>query len=105
MIFSKFINFFIFSGKLVFCQAPPNEDQAKFCKFQTDCDEDIFAEDDLDLVDSFPELKVASGVHLKGRRYVAINGNPLGMAPTSKKHGNKKKKEKLRRVYNESPYA
>jgi len=92
-------------GKLVFCQAPPNEDQAKFCKFQTDCDEDIFAEDDLDLVDSFPELKVASGVHLKGRRYVAINGNPLGMAPTSKKHGNKKKKEKLRRVYNESPYA
>ena len=53
-------------NKLVFCQAPPNEDQAKFCKFQTDCDEDIFAEDDLDLVDSFPELKVASGVHLKG---------------------------------------
>ena len=31
-------------------------------------DEDIFAKDDLDLVDSFPELKAASGVHLKGRR-------------------------------------
>ena len=56
-------------------------------------------------MDSFPELKLASGVHLKGRKYVAINSNPLGMAPTSKKHGNKKKKEKLRRVYNESPYA
>ena len=63
------------------------------------------AEDDLDLVDSFPELKVASGVYLKGRRYVAIIGNPLGMAPMSKKHGNKKKKEWLRRVYNESPYS
>ena len=62
--------FFIFLGKLVFCQAPPYEDQAKFCNFQTDCDEDIFAEDDLDLVDSFPELKVASGVHLKGKDMV-----------------------------------
>ena len=56
-------------------------------------------------MDSFPELKVASGVHLKGRRYIVINGNLLGMAPTSKKHGNKKKKEKLRRVNNESPYV
>ena len=35
----------------------------------------------IELVDSFPELKVASGVNLKGRRYVA---------PTSKKHRNKK---------------
>ena len=91
------LNFFIFVSKLVFCRALPNKDQAKVCKFQTDRDED--------LVDSFPELKLASGVHLKGRKYVAINSNPLGMAPTSKKHGNKKKKEKLRRVYNESPYA
>ena len=92
-------------GKLIFCQAPPTENQAEFCKFETKCDDEIFAEEDLELVDSFPELKMASGVHMKGKRQVAINGNALGMAPTHKKHGNKKKKEKLRRLYNESPYA
>ena len=92
-------------GKLIFCQAPPTENQAEFCKFETRCDDEIFAEEDLELVESFPELKVASGVHMKGKRHVAINGNNLGMAPTHKKHGNKKKKEKLRRLYNESPYA
>ena len=93
------------TGKLVFCQAPPTENQAEFCKFETDCDEDIFAEDDLELIDSFPELKVASGVHMRGKRHVAINGNKLGIAPSTKKHSNKKKREKLRRLYNETPYA
>merc|ERR1712156_575140 len=46
-------------GKLIFCQAPPTENQAEFCKFETHCDDEIFAEEDLELVESFPELKVA----------------------------------------------
>jgi hypothetical protein len=50
---------------------------------------------DLGLEDSFPELKVASGVHIRGKK------GP----EKEKRHGNKNKREKLRRVYNDSPYA
>lgn len=93
-------------GKLVFCQAPPGSSQVDFCNFQLEyAAEEINAEDDLALEESFPELKLASGVHMRGKRHIAINGMPTVSAAHNKKHGNKKKREKLRRVYNESPYA
>jgi len=87
-------------GKLVFCQAPPNVDQASFCQYKTDCDDDII-ENDLALEESFPELKLASGVHMRGRRHVAINGLQVDKASTNKKH-EKKKREKVRRMYKET---
>ena len=90
-------------GKLVFCQAPPNVDQATFCQYKTDCDDDI-KENDLALEESFPELRLGSGVHMRGRRHVAINGPQIDVALSNKKH-EKKRREKIRRVYKESPYA
>ncbi len=90
-------------GKLVFCQGPPDVDQTTFCKFNLTYDNEIHAEDDLDLEESFPELKVSSGVHMRGKRLIEINGRQVEVA--NKKHGNKKKREKLRRVFNDNPYA
>ena len=95
---------FVQGTKLVFVQAPPNVDQAEFCQFVTDCDEDIAAEADLALEESFPELRLGSGVHMRGKRHVSINGGKVETIAASKKHGNAKKREKLRRLYNESPY-
>ena len=95
---------FVEGTKLVFCQAPPNVDQNEFGRFVTDCDKDIVAEADLDLEESFPELRLASGVHMRGKRHVSINGGKVETIAASKKHGNKKKKEKVRRLYNDSPY-
>ena len=94
------------TGKLRFCQAPPSGvDQLEFCPYNTDCDEEITASEDLELEESFPELKLASGVHMRGRRHVAVNGNPLGSVPKQKRHSNAKKREKARRVYGDNPYA
>jgi len=91
-------------GKLVFCQAPPNVDQASFCQYKTDCDDEINGADDLALEESFPELKLTTGVHMRGRRHVAINGLQVDKGLPNKKH-EKKRREKVRRVYKESPYA
>ena len=91
-------------GKLVFCQAPPNVDQAVFCQYKTDCDDEIKAAEDLALEESFPELRLSTGVHMRGRRHVAINGMQVEKASKNKKH-EKKRREKVRRIYNESPYA
>ena len=92
-------------GKLVFCAAPPGVDQVNFCNFETDCDEDILAEADLALEESFPELRLGSGVHMRGRRHIAINGHQVDVAAMDKRHKNKKTKQKIRRVYKDSPYA
>jgi hypothetical protein len=92
-------------GKIVFCQAPPNVDQNEFCGFETKCDEDIIADRDLALDETFPELRLSSGVHMRGKRQIAINGNAVGTVSSSKKHGNAKKREKIRRKFNDSPYA
>merc|ERR1719189_1123919 len=81
-------------GKLVFCQAPPQVDQAKFNQFSTECDAEITAEADLALDESFPELRLGEGVHMRGRRHVAINGAQIDVASLNKKHSNKKKREK-----------
>ena len=89
-------------GKLVFCQAPPNVDQASFCHYKTDCDAN--KPDDLGLEESLPELRISSAVHMRGRRHIAINGLQVDKGLPNKKH-EKKKREKVRRVYNESPYA
>ena len=95
---------FVEGHKVAFCAAPPNVDQNEFCQFVINCDEDIEAEADLALEESFPELRLATGVHMRGRRHVSINGGKVETIASSKKHGNKKKREKLRRLYNESPY-
>ena len=93
-------------GKLVFCQAPPNVDQASFCHYKTDVHDDIKAANDLDLEESFPELKLGAGVHMRGRRHVAINGLQKDVFLSNKKH-EKKRREKVRRIYGsgESPYG
>ena len=91
-------------GKLVFCQAPPNVDQASFCHYKTDCDAN--KPDDLGLEESLPELRISSAVHMRGRRHVAINGPQIDVALSNKKH-EKKRREKVRRIYGskESPYG
>ncbi len=84
-------------GKLLFCRAPPGEDQGEFCSFEED--EDYMKEDDISLEESFPELQMNSGVHVRGR--IGAKSAPGG----GKKHGGgKKRKEKARRMYKE-PYA
>ena len=108
---SSFVSFnqfylFFFEGKLVFCQAPPNVDQASFCHYKTDVHDEIKAANDLGLEESFPELKLGGGVHMRGRRHVAINGLQKDVFLSNKKH-EKKRREKVRRIYgsNESPYG
>lgn len=88
-------------GKLVFVQGPPGFDQALFNHFETNCDEDIIAEEDLDLEESFPELKLNAGVHVRGRKM--INGS-IGVTG-GKNQPLKKRKEKIRRMVSETPYA
>ncbi len=91
-------------GKLLFCLAPPGTDQLEYCPYETQCDEQIVsAGTDLDLEESFPELRLGTGVHIRGRRQVSAN--PVGVAPSHKRHANKKKREKARRVYGDNPYA
>jgi len=51
---------------------------------------------DLQLEESFPELSMSHGVHVRGSK----------KNPENKKHGNKNKKEKARRLYsNGNSYA
>ncbi len=62
-------------GKLLFCRAPPGVDQATFFPLGEVESEEV--EEDLSLMESFPELRIPSGVHVRGVRGM--------MDPTSKK--------------------
>lgn len=82
-------------GKLLFCKAPPAEkeeeetvNQQEFFPLETD---ETVLEEDMSLEESFPELRLASGVHQRGVK------RPEDLSK-------KKKKEKVRRVFNENPY-
>ena len=82
-------------GKLLYCKAPPGVDQALFCPF-TVTTRSGEQEEDMSLEESFPELNMTSGVHVRGVRGQTDVG---GAGKGKKKHGNKKKREKARRVY------
>ena len=75
-------------GKLLFCHAPPGVKQEDFCNLFV---EDTNPEIDLELDESFPELRLQSGIHIRG-----VNG---ARDPTGKKQGGKKKKDKARRMF------
>jgi hypothetical protein len=49
---------------------------------------------DLKLEESFPELAVSEGVHIRGKKGLDNHHK--------KRHGNKNKKEKVRRLYSDS---
>ena len=96
------------SGKLLFCKAPPEQDQDTFSALSEKCIETshiAFNEvDDVSLEESFPELRMSAGAHVRGKRRGPVlvgsgNGNLLD---ETKKHGNRKKKEKLRRLYKDT---
>jgi len=92
------------SGKLLFCRAPPDVQQEDFDTYEDDSDEEDVGdqEDDLSLDETFPELRLASNAaHV--RRPAGV-GPPGALAAASgKKHGNRKKREKARRLY-KNPY-
>lgn len=85
------------SGKLRYCRAPPGVDQAQYSPEAAElaaafCDHDE-ADDDLPIEVCFPKLQVSSEAHVRGKR------NALDAA---KRHGNRKKREKLRRIYGDA---
>ena len=87
------------SGKLLFCKAPPNIEQTVFDPSLIADKKEVFdEEDDVTLEETFPELRLTSGVHVRGRKQLG------GNLAKEKKHGNKKKREKARRLYAESSY-
>lgn len=87
-------------GKLLYCKAPPNVDQETFCPFEKEEESSKFV-DDISLVESFPELRMPSGVHVRG---VKSAGIPNVAEFMNKKHAHKKKKDKARRMFKD-PYA
>ena len=61
--------------------------------------------DDLSLEESFPELTMTGAVHVRGKKQrgpVLVGSNNSNDLASSKKHGNKKKREKIRRLYTET---
>lgn len=80
-------------GKLLFVNSPPGLSQEEFGGFKADSFR-LIEDEDMSLEESFPELRLRSGVHIRGK-------GPIGAF--DKKHGNKKKREKARRLYND-PY-
>ena len=66
---------------------------------------EIFTEvDDLSLEESFPELRMMGAAHMRGKkqRGPILIGTTNNMESSSKKHGNKKKREKVRRIYTDT---
>jgi hypothetical protein len=66
--------------------------------------------DDISLEESFPELRMTGAVHVrdrgkKQRGPVLIGSNNDNELGSSKKHGNKKKREKIRRLYTEPTFC
>jgi len=94
------------TGKLLVCKAPPGNDQGEFNSLSSKTSKkeeiEIFKEvDDLSLEESFPELKMGGGAHVRGKKQrgpICIGSNN-NVESSSKKHGNRKKREKIRRVY------
>ena len=85
-------------GKLLFCQAPPTSEQEEY--FSLNVDESAVRDDeDMALEESFPELQLQSGVHVRGK----IGSQPL--VKGKKGAISKKRKEKARRIYKDvDPY-
>ena len=57
--------------------------------------------DDLSLEESFPELRMNGLAHVRGKkqRGPILIGSSRIEDPNTKKHGNRKKREKIRRIY------
>ena len=65
---------------------------------------DVFdEEDDVTLEETFPELRVQSGVHLRGNTKLSKGGN-LAQEKKAARASNKKKRDKARRLYADSSY-
>merc|ERR1711973_559021 len=85
------------TGKLLFCKAPPNVDQGVFDPSVVIDKKEVFdEEDDVTLEETFPELRVNAGVHVRGSRQLK-SGNLA-------KEKKQKRKEKARRLYNDPSY-
>ena len=98
------------SGKLLFCKCPPDISQETFDqsvpeKAKLLAKSDVFdEEDDVTLEETFPELRLQqSGVHVRGSKMAKKGTGNLAM---DKKigRGNKKKRDKARRLYADSSY-
>merc|ERR1712141_663842 len=84
------------TGKLLLCRAPPQQDQAVKKPLV------VYNEvDDLSLEESFPELRMNGLAHVRGKkqRGPILIGSSRIEDPNTKKHGNRKKREKIRRIY------
>jgi hypothetical protein len=81
-------------GKLLFAKAPPGVPQADFCAYE-DVPHVTTAEEEMPLVESLPELRSQSGVHVRGVKGAMKAGRIQGEK--------KKRKEKARRLYTD-PY-
>jgi len=95
------------TGKLLFTKAPPDVDQLVFDgpdKAKLLEKKDVFdEEDDVTLEETFPELRVQSGVHVRGAKALKKGGNTMAQDKKAQR-GNKKKRDKARRLYAESSY-
>ena len=61
--------------------------------------------DDLSLEESFPELRMSGAIHVRGKKQrgpVLVGSDQSNELGNSKKHGNKKKREKIRRLYTDT---
>ena len=62
--------------------------------------------DDLTLEESFPELRMSGEAHIRGNKkrgpILAGSSNLSLHGSNTKKHGNKKKREKIRRIFTET---
>ncbi|XP_071746577.1 large subunit GTPase 1 homolog [Lepeophtheirus salmonis] len=87
-------------GKLVYCSGPPNADPDSFKPPIEDeeLSSAIKEAEDLSIRESFPEISRSFGVHVRGKKGSLLPGQ------NKKHHSNKKKREKVRRVYPDSNY-
>ena len=79
-------------GKLLFCKAPPGLHQEAFCAFDDSLPYEV-EDEDVGMAETFPELTLQSGVHVRGSRVMGVQGS---------KGKQKKRKEKAKRMYKDS---
>ena len=98
------------TGKLLLCRAPPQQDQDNFNSLSDKTIAESHVEfnevDDISLEESFPELRMSGDAHIRGKKQrgpVLIGtADPNLPGVNTKKHGNRKKREKIRRLYSDS---
>lgn len=101
------------NGKLLYCHAPPGIKQEDFHQFPDIKNKralPVVSEEDVNMSEKMKELTEADkrffakahGVHMKGRP-TGVPLEPEGPGKPWRKHNNRNKKEKLRRIYR-NPY-